>query len=201
MTSMWMSSTFWVMAAMLTQPRRGSAVVELLEDIRLDRLALALQRDGAERRDPRARQAAQRSGADRDGADRRRPLQPRRDVHRVADHRVALALARADDADHRLAAVDADAEPRPVGMRAGVGGARREDVERGAGRPPRVVGLVAAGVERRDDRVADEAVDLAAVGADGRDRALERRVEHLRDLDGVAAVGERREAGEVGEDD
>src|SRR4051794_36017861 len=168
MTSMWMSSTFWVMEAMLTQPRQRSALVELLEDVRLDRLALALQCDRPERRDPRARHAAQRARADRDGADRRRPLQPRRDVHRVPDHRVALAVARPDDADHRLAAVDADAEPRPVGMRAGGGDARLEHVQRGAGRPPRVVGLVAAGVERRDDRGADEAVGLAAGGAGGR---------------------------------
>src|SRR3954454_17723967 len=159
MTDMWMSSTGLVIGPWLqTQgPPRGPSI-ELFEHVRLDRIAFALERDGAEAAHPRAGQRAQRAGADRDRPDRRGALQPRGDVHGVADHRVALALARADDADHRLAAVDPDPKARPVGVRAGGGGARLEHVERGAGRPPRMVGLVAAGVEGRDDRVADEAV-------------------------------------------
>src|SRR4051794_10984721 len=166
MTDMWMSSTGLVMRSCLqTQALSPGGSVEVFEHVRVDRLALALERDRTERPDARAGQPAERAGPDRDRADRRRALQPRGHVHRVADHRVALALARADDADHRLAAVDADAEPRPVGVAGarGVGGA--DDVERGARRPGGVVGLVAAGVEGGHDRVADEAVDLAALAA------------------------------------
>jgi hypothetical protein len=77
---------------------------------------------------------------------------------------------------------------------------RAQHLERGAGRARRVVGLVAAGVERGDDRVVDEPVDLPAPGADRRDRALEGGVEHRRHRARVAAVREPREARQVGED-
>ena len=40
----------------------------------------------------------------------RHSLQPTGDVHRVADGRVRLPQMRADEADHRFASVDADAD-------------------------------------------------------------------------------------------
>jgi hypothetical protein len=45
---------------------------------------------------------------------------------------------------------------------------RPDRLQRRARRAGRVDGLIAARVERRDDRVADEAVDLAALGPDWR---------------------------------
>src|SRR3954467_13430992 len=115
MTDMWMSSTGLVIGQWLErQGLRPGRSVELFEHVRVHRVAFALEGHGAEPAHARAGQRAQCAGADRDRADGRRALQPRRDVHGVADHRVALALVRADDPDHRLAAVDADAEARPV---------------------------------------------------------------------------------------
>src|ERR1700745_1055849 len=113
-TDMCMSSTGLVMRQWLqTQGPCRAPSVDLLEHVRVDRFALALERDRAEAPDPRAGQLAQRADPDRDRAYRRRARQPGGDVHRVADHGVALALARADHADHRLAAVDPDPEARP----------------------------------------------------------------------------------------
>src|SRR3954469_12367173 len=118
MSDMWMSSTGLVIGQSLqTQGLRRARSIEAFEHVRVHGIAFALERHRAQPADPRAGQRAQRARPDRDGSDGRRPLQPRRDVHRVADDRVALALVRADDADHRLAAVDADAEARPVGVR------------------------------------------------------------------------------------
>src|SRR4051812_18968689 len=183
MTDMWMSSTGLVMSPWLqTQAPRPGPSVEVFEHVRLDGIAFALERHRAQAAHPRAGQRAQRSRSDRDRSDRRRALQACGHVHGVADDRVALALARAYDADHRDAAVDADAEARPVGMRRLGRLGRAQPLERGARGALGVVGLVAARVERRDDGVPDEPVDLAAMCPDRGDRALERGVQHRRDL-------------------
>src|SRR4051794_6677006 len=101
MTDMCMSSTGLVIGQWLqTQGLRPKPSVEAFEHVRVHRVAFALQRYRAQPADARAGQRAQRARADGDGADGRRALQPRGDVHGVADHRVALALVRADDADH-----------------------------------------------------------------------------------------------------
>ena len=101
-----------------------------------------------------------------------------------------------------LAAVDADAEPRPVVVlggdplrrRAGARARRAPHGTRGRGR-------VAVLAEDDHELVADDLVHLATGALHQRDDAPEVRVEHRRHLVGVVPLGERREAGEVGEDD
>ena len=64
-------------------------------------------------------EALERGAADRDPARRREPLEPRGDVHRVAEDGVRTLPTTADQPDGRGAGVHADAELRPVGMPAG----------------------------------------------------------------------------------
>ena len=139
--------------------------------------------------------------ADQHASGRSEPLEPRRRVDRVADERIGDVAVAADLAEDDLAAVHADAQLRPLGVR---GRERRDPLlqgERGARGGERVVGLVAAGVERGDDRVADELLEVAAqLARDQRRGDAPVRVEHRRDLRRRSALGVRREADEVAEE-
>ena len=68
--------------------------------------------------------------------------------------------------------------------------------------PQRVVGLIAPAVERGDDPVADELLDLAAEPTgEQRRRRTPVRIQHRRDLGRRGPFGEAREAHEVAEED
>ena len=97
------------------------------------------------------------------------------------------------------------ASPVSTPARAWIAGPERADgvdqVERGANRP---FGVVLPGDRRAPDghhRVADELLDRAAVALDDLARQVEVAGQELADLLGVALLGERREADEVGEQD
>ena len=96
-------------------------------------------------------------------------FEPRRQVHRVAHHRVVEAPPRADIADQRLAGIEADAVGQLVTLEG-----RRGLVElfepvaatqRRAHRVAGMVGIVDRRAEHRDDGIADVFVDIAAVAA------------------------------------
>ncbi len=81
------------------------------------------------------------------------------------------------------------------------GADRVDQLERGA---DGALGVVLVGDGRapdRHDRVADELLDRAAVQLDDLGRGVEVAAQELADGLGVAVLGERREADEVGEQD
>ena len=110
-------------------------------------------------------------------------LQTRARVDRVAHQRVRDVTVSSDLANHRLAAVHADPQARPAGMLVRESLHRALQGESRARSPERVVGLIAPAVERGDDPVADELLDLAAepTGEQRRRRAPV-RIQHCRDL-------------------
>ena len=76
---------------------------------------------------------------------------------------------------------------------------RRLHLERGAHGPLGVVLVGDRGAEQGDDRVADDLVDLAAEGVDVGRQPREAAVDEVLDVLGVAPLGQRGEADEVGE--
>ena len=107
------------------------------------------------------------------------------------------ALVRGADRDRGLAGQDAgpglDRRPERAD--------RVDELERG---PDGALGVVLVGGRRAPhghDRVADELLDRAAVAADDVARQVEVAGQQLAGVLGVAALGERREADEVGEQD
>jgi hypothetical protein len=109
-------------------------------------------------------------------------LQPRREVHHVADGRVFQLVARADVAECDEAGVDADADrkgERPLGPPVEVG-ERPPDIDRGGAG---VVGVFPAGqAENREQRVADERVDKPIVPDDDLRHGREVRIELVQEL-------------------
>ena len=152
--------------------RRGRLELEPTDPFpRLDRLphfhgldlALGLDRSvGAEL--DRALRDSVRRGRDEDPVDRRRGLDPGRGVHHVAgDHRLA-GLRPGIDRHERLACRDADANVEVERLVAVVQlGDRVAGAERRAHRALGIVLMGRRGAVHRDDRVADELLDGAAV--------------------------------------
>ncbi len=88
-----------------------------------------------------------------------------------------------DLANHHLAAVHADAQMRPARMLLDESCHGTLQGERRARSPQRVIGLIAPAVERGDDPVADELLDLAAEPTgEQRRRSAPVRIQHRRDL-------------------
>ncbi len=160
-----------------------------------DRGRLALERLVAGRleHDGRGRRAPGRL-PHQDRAGRRGRLEPGRGVDEVArDH----ALVGGADGHRRLAGQ----HPRAGGDAGAQRADRVDQVER---RPDRALRVVLARHRRapdRHDRVADELLDRAAVALDDVARQVEVAGQELPRLLRVAALGERREADQVGEQD
>ena len=133
---------------------------------------------------------------------RRELLESRAGVDRVADQRIRDVTGATDLAHHRLAAVDADPQRRPLRVTPGRATASSSlQLERGARRPLRVVGLVAAAVEDRKHAVADELLDLTAEPARDQWRGpAPVGVQDGGDLVRVRSLGEAREVDEVAEE-
>ena len=128
------------------------------------------------------------------GPRRRDRLEPGRGVDDVARHH---PLVRGPEGDRGLAGQD-------PGPGRGTGAQRPDRVEELEGGPDGPLGVVLAGHRRAPDghhRVADELLDGAPVAADHVGGEVEPAGEELADLLGVASLGERREAHEVGEQD
>ena len=121
-----------------------------------------------------------------------------RGVDEVAgDHALALRA----DVDRRLAGEHADARLEPG--RPDLGAERldrRDEVERGAHRALGVVLLRDRCAPHGHHRVADELLDGSAVALDQPAGALEVARQQVAHVLGVARLGERREADEVGEE-
>ena len=162
---------------------------------RRDRRGLALEQLLAGfLEDDRLRRGALRRLADEHGAGRRDGLEPARGVHEVArDH----ALVRRADRDRGLAGQDAG----PGLDRRAEGAHRVDELEAGPDGPLGVVLVRGGRAPDRHDRVADELLDRPAVALDDVAGELEVAAQELAGLLRVAALGERREADEVGEQD
>ena len=128
------------------------------------------------------------------GARRGHGLQARSGVHEVAcDH----ALVGRTDGDRSLPGDHAG--PGPDSRAEGRHGV--DQLERGA---HGALGVVLVGGRRAPDghdRIADELLDGPSIAADELRREVEIPRQHLPDVLGVAFLGERREADEVGEQD
>ena len=126
-------------------------------------------------------------------------LDPGRAVHEVAgDHALVLGAER----DRRLAGEGSGPQVEIRGSDLDSEGMdRRDELERGAHRTLGVVLLRDRRAPERHHGVADELLDAAAVALDHVPRRLEVAREELARLLGVAALGLRREADEVGEED
>jgi hypothetical protein len=112
-----------------------------------------------------------------------------------------VALA-SDLANHRFAAVHADAHPRPVRMLLGDGRKLLLQCQGGARSPDGMVRLVASAVEDGHHAVADELLQLAGEPAgDQRRGHAPVGVEHCRDLGRRRALREAGEPVEVAEED
>ena len=140
--------------------------------------------------------------ADQDSTDRRRGLEPRREVHDVADHTVlAMPAGRSDETSVHVAARHADAELRPVvvvGRRA-LGNTLEHECR--TRRAKRVVADARVLAEEDHELVSHDLVHFASCALHQRDDAPEVRVEHRGHLVYRMPLGEGRIAGEVGEDD
>ena len=130
-----------------------------------------------------------------------RRLQPRRDVHRVADHGVVHSALRPDVARDHLAGRDADAELQAHAL-------QRRDLEahdlalhgeRGSDGPLGIVGVDHRGTEDRDDAVAEKAGDRALVTLDGISRDGQEPVQQVQDRLRRMLRRERRGAAHVRE--
>ena len=143
-----------------------------------------------------------RRGRDEDLAAHRRALHPGGDIDRAAHHGVLGPLLGADIADHRLAGIDADAHleagQATGGMLAVDVGHRGLHGQGAGGGALRVVGMRERRPEDREDGVADELVDRAAVLDHHVGHAGEVLVQHVHDVRGVALLGKARIAPEVG---
>ena len=143
------------------------------------------------------RHGALHGGGDQDLAGTGRVGQPRRQVHRIANHSVVGVAA--DAARHHLAAGDADMHlERP----AEVTGELRHLLLDRLGRPHRSFRIVAMGRRRAEHRhhaVADMLVHRAAMVADDGVRPVEEAPEQGMRLFGVDRRGQLGVAGYVGE--
>ena len=143
------------------------------------------------------RHGALHGGGDQDLAGGGRVGQPRRQVHRIADHGIVGVAA--DAARHNLAAGDADMRlERP----AEVAGEHRHLLLDRLGRPHRPFRIVAMGqrgAEHRHHAVADMLVHRAAMVADDGVRPVEETPEQGMRLFGVDRRGQLGVAGDVGE--
>ena len=131
-------------------------------------------------------------------------LESRSDIDRIAEH-AELALFVADRARDGESGVDPDPQrevsARPFGDAFVFAVERAEDGEPGALRARRMIDLVVARSEDRDDRVADVLLDQAPRRADlGRD-AIPRRAHVLVELFGTEPFRERGKPGDIGEED
>ena len=162
-----------------------------------DRLGLPLHGHGARRREAEPRcGGGDGACADEDLAGRSRLLEPCGDVDRVpGDEEIPPRLARCDD----LAGVEPD--PQGERRRDWIGGHGFTEREGGAERAIGIVVVRLGDAEDRHDRVADELLDGPAAVTDhargggvigGHDRP---------DVLGIAGVGERGRARDVGEQD
>ena len=138
--------------------------------------------------------------ADQHLARRRHGLQPLGDVDRIAGDRIALGAAGAEAARHHRPGVDADVQRQRLAGRGMADLGRLADhLQRRRQRPLGVVLMRHGGAEQRQQGVADELVDIAAMRLDARGQRLEQPVlqapEHLR----IQPFAKRGEAAEVGE--
>ncbi len=123
------------------------------------------------------------------------------EVRRVADCREAVLLGGADVSDHRRAAVDADAESRPVRPPGRDGLGSIGERKRGSRRAQRMIGLVGGCVEDDHHGVAREALDHPVLGRDDGNDLRPVGVQHGDDLGRGRPLREGREALEVCEED
>ena len=168
-----------------------------------DRRVEALELDTDRRRDlGEGPQVAHGGLRHEDLAAHRAALDARGEVDGGADHRVLRPLLGADVAHDGLAGVDADAHQQARAAARDVGLVERVHRalhrERGGRRALGVVDVLDRRAVDREDRVADELVDRAAVRDDDIGHAAEVVVEHLHDARGVAVLGEARVPAQVG---
>ena len=140
-----------------------------------------------------------------DGPGLRRRQQPRGRVHGIARHRVGRLRAPAEATRHHRPRVKADVErhrlaepplPLPAERRGAL-----QHVQRRPHRPLRVVLVGHRRAEHRHDRVAHELLHEAVIARDRLGQRVEERglegAHHL----GVEPLGQRGEAGQIGEED
>ena len=135
----------------------------------------------------------------------RRRLEPRRDVHGVAERRVLDALPRADGSEDHRAGVHADAHAEALeapgrGDLAGICGDVLRDAHGGTQRPLGVVLVRDGGAEQRQDAVAGQVLDRSAEGLDRVHDARHGLADDELDLLGVQPFAEGRRPDQVGED-
>ena len=183
--------------------RRGG--LDAKEPPRDERRGLALRRDGRMRfvREE-ARSEPVGGVTDQDLSRLRRLLEPRRDVHGVAEH-PELALLVTDSACHSEPGVDSDPQ-REIAARAfgdafvlAVEGA--EDREGGPLCARRMVDLVVDRAEHRDDGVSDVLLDEAAGRPDLHGDRIPCGAHVLVELFRTEALRQRGESGDVREED
>ena len=186
-----------------SRPYSGQRLAQREQHVGGDGHLLALDPLRRQRLHDRASaEAAERGLADEDRADRRLGLEAGGDVHDVPDDGVLAVAARsAEHAGVDLAAVHADAEPRPVLVVLRDAGGCPLQKERGPRRARRVVGRLPFLVVDHHQLVAHDLVHLASARLHERDEPLEVRVQHGRDLARVVALRVGGEAAEVGEHD
>ncbi len=134
------------------------------------------------------------------------PLEPRRQVHAVADDRVVeLVLQGSDVSYHHLGGIDPDADAQ-VGLALGhpAGRQRRRGIAHRDGAVGRAVGMVGV-LDRlspeRHHRVADELVEGAARVLHDRGHLRQVLVEELDHLVRLHLLGNAGEAADVAEQD
>ena len=127
--------------------------------------------------------------------------EPRREIHRIAEHGVVVRGGAANGAGHHLAAGDPHMRLDRVACRLVRPRQRLVDVERGAGGAERVVVMRPRRAEQRHDGVPDVLVDRAAVADD--DAVDERREagNELAHLLRIKLLRQCGEPGDVGEQD
>ena len=182
--------------------RDGRGVADLVGD---DRLAFPfhLERPG-ELGDERVTDEALRRMADENRPGPRRSLEPRREVRRVADRGVVHLEVVADGADDHRTGVNPDPHLQLEAARGGgrvEGGEGVANRERGAHGAVRSVLVGDRGAEERHQAVAGERVDDALDGVDLAERERHVLLEEIAILLGIHALGERRRADEVAEED
>ena len=165
-------------------------------------LGLALQRQLADvlELEPALREPVGRV-ADVGLARRSGRLEPLGEVHRVAEHVVVQAHVTALDAGDRVPRVDADVQAEAVAVRQIHAEPFQLGVHLDCDRKGSLgVVLVADGcAEEREQRVARVLVDHPSYRPTTA-QAGDQRIDHLDQLLGIEALGEAREAGDVGEE-
>ena len=181
------------------EPARRRADAE--DAVRPDRLgeALGLDRAEVDALEQVADEPA-RAGGDDDAVRLGQPLQPRGQVRGLADDRLLLRGAAAEQvADHDQPGRDADPDPeRGAGRRLEIAH-RRHELEPGADRPLGIVLLRPRVAEVGQDPVAHVLGDEAAEAFDPRGDAAVVGADQLAQVLGVEAGGERGRADQVDE--